>query len=108
MIPELGQFALVLALGLSLVQASLPLIGAVPTGERPPEARQAADLPRHRGLYAVSGFGARGLVWSSLAGEMLASLLDTDALPLERDIVDALDCGRFLLRPQRSERRNRR
>ncbi len=28
MIPELGQFALVLALGLSLIQASVPLIGA--------------------------------------------------------------------------------
>lgn len=79
----------------------LPMIGAVPTGERPPEARRAAELPARPGLYAISGFGARGLVWSSLAGELLASMLEGDALPLERDIVDALACGRFLLRPRR-------
>ena len=28
MIPELGQFALILALGLALIQASVPLLGA--------------------------------------------------------------------------------
>lgn len=84
----------------------LPLIGAVPTGERPPGVRQLADLPRHPDLYAVSGFGARGLVWSSLAGELLAGLLESEPLPLERDIVDALDPGRFLLRPSRRAIRN--
>ena len=52
----------------------------------------------------MSGFGARGLVWSSLAGELLASLLDGDALPLERDLVDAVDPARYLLKPARQMR----
>ncbi|MCB1910293.1 MAG: bifunctional tRNA (5-methylaminomethyl-2-thiouridine)(34)-methyltransferase MnmD/FAD-dependent 5-carboxymethylaminomethyl-2-thiouridine(34) oxidoreductase MnmC [Zoogloeaceae bacterium] len=82
----------------------LPMIGAVPTGEKPAGATLLEHLPRHPGLFAVSGFGARGLVWSSLAGELLASLLDGDALPLERDLVDAVDPARYLLKPARQMR----
>jgi tRNA 5-methylaminomethyl-2-thiouridine biosynthesis bifunctional protein len=82
----------------------LPMIGAVPAGtpDSPPSRETPlAAIPRLPGLYAVSGFGARGLVWASLAGELLASELDGDPLPLERDLVDALDPGRFLLKPVR-------
>lgn len=82
----------------------LPMIGAVPTGEKPAGSTLLAHLPRHPGLFAMSGFGARGLVWSSLAGELLASQLDGDPLPLERDLADALDPARFLLKPARQMR----
>jgi tRNA 5-methylaminomethyl-2-thiouridine biosynthesis bifunctional protein len=44
----------------------LPMVGAIPAvavAERTP----LADIPRQPGLYAASGFGARGLVWASLA-----------------------------------------
>jgi tRNA 5-methylaminomethyl-2-thiouridine biosynthesis bifunctional protein len=49
----------------------------------------------------VSGFGARGLVWASLAGELLASQLNGDPPPLARDLVDAMDPARYLLKPPR-------
>jgi tRNA 5-methylaminomethyl-2-thiouridine biosynthesis bifunctional protein len=80
----------------------LPLAGAMPaTIAAAPEASLAA-LPRHDGLYVLSGFGARGLAWAALVGEMLAARIDGDPLPLERELVEAMDPGRFLLRHKRS------
>lgn len=79
----------------------LPMIGAIPADSTVSRDTALAAVPRLPGLYAVSGFGARGLVWASLAGELLASELEDDPLPLERDLVDALDPARFLLKPVR-------
>lgn len=79
----------------------LPMVGAVPALTRLDGAIPLADIPRHPGLYAVSGFGARGLVWSSLMGEFLASALEGEPLPLERSLIAAIDPARYLLRPAR-------
>ena len=79
----------------------LPMVGALPAVDTADRRTPLADIPRQPGLYAVSGFGARGLVWASLAGELLASQLDGDPLPLESDLVDALDPARYLLKPPR-------
>lgn len=79
----------------------LPMIGAVPAVAQAGRDTPLADIPRQPGLYAVSGFGARGLVWASLAGELLASRLSGEPLPLERDLVDAMDPARYLLKPPR-------
>ncbi len=54
MIPELGHFALILALAVALVQGTLPLVGAVARrcaadGARP-HRRAHPGLPRHPGL----------------------------------------------------------
>lgn len=81
----------------------LPIVGAVP------DAAQAHGgtldtVPRHRDLYAVSGFGARGLVWSALVAEMLASQLNHEPLPLERELVEAMDPARYVLRPPGNRR----
>jgi glycine/D-amino acid oxidase-like deaminating enzyme len=38
-------------------------------------ASTLADLRRVPGLYLINGFGARGIVWSALAGELLACLI---------------------------------
>ena len=46
----------------------------------------------------MQGFGARGITWSALMADLLVSRLEGDPLPLERDLVDALDPGRFLIR----------
>ena len=62
---------------------------------------QLADLPRRAGLYCASGYASRGLVWAALAGEMLASLIEGEPLPLEGDLADALDPGRFVLKQAR-------
>jgi tRNA 5-methylaminomethyl-2-thiouridine biosynthesis bifunctional protein len=62
---------------------------------------QLPDLPRSPGLYCASAYASRGLVWAALAGEMLASLIEGEPLPLEGDLADALDPGRFVLKQAR-------
>ena len=57
----------------------------------------AVDLPRVRGLYGAFAFASRGLVWTLLAAELLASQLEGEPLPLEGALVDAIDPGRFIL-----------
>ena len=79
----------------------LPMVGALPSVTQTPRGTPLADIPRYSGLYALSGFGARGLVWASVVAELLASQLSGEPLPLERDLVDALDPARYLLRPAR-------
>lgn len=79
----------------------LPMVGALPAVMAVDRGSALADIPRLDGLYTVEGFGARGLVWAALAGELLASALAGEPLPLERDLVEALDPARFLLRPPR-------
>jgi tRNA 5-methylaminomethyl-2-thiouridine biosynthesis bifunctional protein len=50
--------------------------------------------PDH-GPWIVNGFGARGLVWASLCGELLASLIDDEPSPIENDLMIAVEPGRF-------------
>lgn len=76
----------------------LPIVGPVPE-----IAAEQKYSPRHRGLtpsslWCVQGFGARGIVWSALMADLLLSRLEGEPLPLENDLVNALDPGRFLLR----------
>jgi tRNA 5-methylaminomethyl-2-thiouridine biosynthesis bifunctional protein len=47
------------------------------------------------GLWTINGFGARGLVWASLCGELLAAQIAGEPLPIEQDLALALDPGRF-------------
>lgn len=80
----------------------LPLVGALPDSTAiPPRDCRLADLPRQPGLFGLLGLGSRGLVWASLAAETLASQLDGDPAPLESDLLDAMDPGRFRLRAHR-------
>jgi tRNA 5-methylaminomethyl-2-thiouridine biosynthesis bifunctional protein len=41
------------------------------------------------------------MVWAPLAAELLVAGIGGEPLPLERELVDALDPARFLLRDQR-------
>ena len=79
----------------------LPIVGAIPAVSAANRDTPLSDIPRQPALFAVSGFGARGLVWTSLMGELLASRINGDPLPLEIDLVDALDPARYLLKPPR-------
>ena len=86
----------------------LPMIGAVADAAALAPSRPApplADLPRLPGLYLINGFGARGIVWSALAGELLACLIDGTPPPISDDLVSAVDPGRFLLRGRGQQRR---
>lgn len=85
----------------------LPLVGQIPdvaaaqTQKTRLAGAQLAELPRRTGLYCASAYASRGLVWAALAGELLASLIEGEPLPLEGDLADALDPGRFVLRRAR-------
>jgi tRNA 5-methylaminomethyl-2-thiouridine biosynthesis bifunctional protein len=48
--------------------------------------------------WALLALGSRGLTWSSLAAELIASQLDGDPLPVEGKLADALDPLRFMKR----------
>jgi tRNA 5-methylaminomethyl-2-thiouridine biosynthesis bifunctional protein len=82
----------------------MPLVGALPDVDaaRAQKATlcgaQLADLPRSPGLYCAAAFASRGLVWAALAGELLASRIEGEPVPLEGDLADALDPARYVLK----------
>lgn len=85
----------------------LPMIGAL-ADERASEDQAASlrgawplDLPRAPGLYGSFAFGSRGLVWASLGAELVASQLEGEPWPIERDLAEAIDPARYLLRALR-------
>lgn len=81
----------------------LPLAGALPdpAPQLDPHRSRLTDVPRLPGLYGLLGLGSRGLVWHALAAELIAAQIHGDPLPLEIDLIDAIDPARFLLRAQR-------
>lgn len=74
----------------------LPLLGQLPVGDQP-SITNLGRAPRRPGLWLASGFGARGFVWSALAGELVASQIAGDPLPLPNELVAAVDPARFLM-----------
>ena len=52
-------------------------------------------------LYGAFAYGSRGLVWAGLGGELLASLMEGEPLPIEKKLVSALAPQRFILREKR-------
>jgi len=80
----------------------LPLIGALADeGADAPKNPQLATLSRQTGLYGAFAYGSRGLLWAGLGGELLASLIEGEPLPLEARLADAVDPARFVLRAMR-------
>ncbi|MEC5387788.1 bifunctional tRNA (5-methylaminomethyl-2-thiouridine)(34)-methyltransferase MnmD/FAD-dependent 5-carboxymethylaminomethyl-2-thiouridine(34) oxidoreductase MnmC [Uliginosibacterium sp. H3] len=75
----------------------LPHVGALPV-QTLRTTTPLAELPREPQLWLLSGFGARGLVWGMLCAELLASQINDEPLPLERELVDAMDAARYLPR----------
>jgi len=57
--------------------------------------------PLGNGLFAAFAYGSRGLLWASLAGEIIAGMLEGEPLPVERKLAAAVDPGRFALRAAR-------
>ncbi len=79
----------------------LPIVGPAPQPLPAGSNSRLHDLPRQPGLWCVQGFGARGIVWSALMADLLLSQLEGEPLPLENDLADALDPGRFLIKTAR-------
>ncbi len=83
----------------------LPLVGALPASAVGLRCESLADVPRIPGLYGLLGYASRGLIWAPLAAELLAAQLEGEALPIERDLVAALDPVRFVFRTVRGHGR---
>jgi tRNA 5-methylaminomethyl-2-thiouridine biosynthesis bifunctional protein len=81
----------------------LPLAGALPLSLMPAGTRldQARLLPRRAGLFVHIALGSRGLTLAPLMGALLAAQIAGAPWPLEQDLADALDPGRFLVRHAR-------
>jgi tRNA 5-methylaminomethyl-2-thiouridine biosynthesis bifunctional protein len=85
----------------------MPMIGQL--ADEAAAARDAArlrgawplDLPRVDGLYGAFAYGSRGLVWAALGAELIASQIEGEPWPLERDLAEDIDPARFLLRALR-------
>jgi len=85
----------------SVAPDRLPLVGALPVHQAQGRIERLRDVPRQPGLYGLLGYASRGLIWAPLAAELLAAQLDGEPLPLETELVQALDPARFLLRERR-------
>ncbi len=89
----------------SITLDRMPIIGGIAAPDRVlaaiPAITRMAGMPRQPGLYGLLGLGSRGLVWATLAAELLAAQIEGEPLPLEGDLVDAVDPARFLLRRAR-------
>jgi tRNA 5-methylaminomethyl-2-thiouridine biosynthesis bifunctional protein len=68
----------------AVVRDRLPLVGSMGNG-----------------LFGAFAYGSRGMLWASLAGEIIASTLEGEPLPVERKLAAAVDPGRFALRAER-------
>ena len=82
----------------------LPLVGQLPDADAAGGRERLRDVPRHAGVYGLLGYASRGLIWAPLAAELLAAQLSGEALPLEANLVDALDPARFVLRARRTQK----
>ncbi|TNH99806.1 bifunctional tRNA (5-methylaminomethyl-2-thiouridine)(34)-methyltransferase MnmD/FAD-dependent 5-carboxymethylaminomethyl-2-thiouridine(34) oxidoreductase MnmC [Aeromonas jandaei] len=62
------------------------------------DQQNAAPLPCHPGLYVLGALGSRGLCSAPLCGELLASEICGDPLPLAADLLEALHPARYWVR----------
>lgn len=99
------RFALQGRVGFRTLTADrLPVVGGIPDMEKVSDSRRPGRLekiPRLPGFYGFLGLGSRGILWSGLGAECLASQITGEPLPLERDLADAMDPARWVLRAGR-------
>ncbi len=53
------------------------------------------ELPSQSDLFACLALGSRGMTWAALAAEIVSSRIDGEPMPVERDLLAALDARRF-------------
>ncbi len=86
----------------------LPLVGAVPDEQAmlndfaPLRKNARAAIPKtgtyHPGLFINIGHGSRGLAYTPLCAELLTAQINQEVLPLPRELANALQPARFLIR----------
>jgi tRNA 5-methylaminomethyl-2-thiouridine biosynthesis bifunctional protein len=90
-----------------LAHDRLPLVGPLPLGLLGPILRQSFGpatsmrrdqprfAPRAPGLFVFTALGSRGIAWSALGAQVLAAMVCGAPIPLEADLLDAIDPARF-------------
>ena len=86
----------------------LPIVGPLPDSEKfladYAILRKDKTIPveqsgrYHPGLYTSIGMGSKGLAYAPLCGELLASMICNEPLPVGRTLSEALNPCRFLIR----------
>ena len=77
----------------------LPVIGAVPDpAAQGARLDQPRFVPRLPGLYVFSALGSRGITWSALGAQVLASWVTGAPSPIGASLLDAVDPARFVSR----------
>lgn len=82
----------------------LPVVGSIARlaalADQDPKAPadQQSALPLHAGLYVLGALGSRGLCSAPLCGELVASEICGDPLPLAADLLEALHPARYWVR----------
>jgi tRNA 5-methylaminomethyl-2-thiouridine biosynthesis bifunctional protein len=71
----------------------IPRQGLVPRGSARPEHPRFA--PRAQGLFIFVALGSRGITWSALGAQVVAAAITGAPVPLESDLLDAIDPARF-------------
>jgi tRNA 5-methylaminomethyl-2-thiouridine biosynthesis bifunctional protein len=79
----------------------LPVAGALPLLGQQPRTTQARLLARESGLFVLTALGARGLSLAPLMGELVAAQATGTPWPVEQDLADTVDPGRWLVRQAR-------
>ncbi len=83
----------------------LPVIGAVPDpAARGARLDQPRFVPRLPGLYVFAALGSRGITWSALGAQVLASCVTGAPAPIGASLLDAIDPARFVSRRVRAGR----
>ncbi|UCB54777.1 MAG: bifunctional tRNA (5-methylaminomethyl-2-thiouridine)(34)-methyltransferase MnmD/FAD-dependent 5-carboxymethylaminomethyl-2-thiouridine(34) oxidoreductase MnmC [Thiotrichales bacterium] len=92
----------------------VPVVGCVP--DRAAFEQQYRDLQHGRpsrlypagaylpGLYTSNAHGSRGLASCFISGEIVASLICTEPVPVEKDILDHVNPARFVIRKLKRSR----
>ena len=93
----------------------LPMVGMIPQSEAMSKRYAALAQNAHKqftetgsyhpNLYVTAGHGSNGLATTPLAGEYIASLITNGALPIDRDIMNALNPTRFQIQDLKKQRK---
>jgi len=84
----------------------LPLVGAVPASADTLAAgasrlAQPRHVPREPGLFALTALGSRGITSAALGAHVLAAWICGAPLPVDTDLLDAVDAARYRARAAR-------
>ncbi|WP_415886954.1 bifunctional tRNA (5-methylaminomethyl-2-thiouridine)(34)-methyltransferase MnmD/FAD-dependent 5-carboxymethylaminomethyl-2-thiouridine(34) oxidoreductase MnmC [Neptuniibacter sp. QD37_6] len=57
-----------------------------------------AKAEHHPNLYVNTGHGSKGLITCPISAELLASMICDEPLPLPKDVIDAINPARFIIK----------